>query len=210
MKPQNQRKRERARKRKRNSEWVNERERERVFVCSSCSALNCLLWHTYALNRLKAHLFTHVYSLFVSPPVPPPNSSQATFACLVSDSTAHFWMQGHSQLPGTLHFPCFATHPNFTETEWGVGESVFLVSGWHFEHSSYDWRSSLPFLFSTKQLRPSLSCRGSWESLCVSNQVVIRLNSALLHINQLLNIIVHLLLEGVIYNCEMHVVTSEI
>lgn len=96
-----------------------------------------------------------------------------------------------------------------SEREWGVGESVFVVSGWHFEHSSYDWRSSLPFLFSTKQLRPSLSYRGSWESLCLSNQVVIRLNSAILHINQLLNIIVHLLLEGVIYNCEMHVVTSE-
>ncbi len=40
------------------------------------------LVYTHYLSVTRLHLLT--------------NSSQATFACVVSDSTAHFWMQGHT------------------------------------------------------------------------------------------------------------------
>lgn len=111
MKPQNQRKRESQRKSERAS------EQEKAFACSLCSTLNYLLTrteaqtqntgtlvYTCALTICQSHLLTNTVAVKPLLPV------WSLIAQLISECMV-------TQLPGTLHFPCFATHPNFTETE---------------------------------------------------------------------------------------------
>lgn len=112
MKPQNQRKRERAREKEWASEWASESICLVFMRCLKLFTMTCTWAQTQTTGTLVYTHYLSVTGLHLLT-----NSSQATFACVVSNSTAHFWMQRHSQLPGTLYFPCFATHPNFTKTE---------------------------------------------------------------------------------------------
>lgn len=165
MKPQNQRKRERAREKKRKKKKVS--ETECLFALhavpwtiyydthiSTKQATGTLVYTcTHYLSATRLHLIAVKPLLLVGSLIAQLISEcRVTFNCL-APYTSHVLQ--HTQISQKQ-----------SERQRGVGESMFVVSGWHFEHSSYDWRSSLPFLFSTKQLRPSLSCRRSWVSLC--------------------------------------------
>ncbi len=161
MKPQNQRTRERARK----------SERGKVFACSSCSALNYLLWLANEHKHRLAHLFTlnicqspgYTSQLIAVKPLLPVwsliaqliSECRVTLNCL-APYTSHVLQHTQiSQKQSERERACLWCQADTLKTH--------LMTG------------GPPFLFSTKQLRPPLPCRElNRQCLWMSNQVLIR------------------------------------